>query len=82
MPRHSAEDLIIVIRNVSRTFALTLCLLALAGCGGTDAKDSSGDGEHILSDQQKALENSKAAAEAMAESAEERARQAEEARSD
>lgn len=83
MPGHSGEDLIIVIRNVSRTIAFAICLLTLAGCGGaTDKTDSATDGDHFLSDQQKALESSKAAAEAMADAAKERARQAEEARAD
>jgi len=83
MPGHSAEDMIIAIRNVSRTLAFAIGLLTLVGCGGaTDKTDSANDGEHILSDQQKALESSKAAAEAMAEAAEERARQAEDARTE
>ena len=67
------------LRNANRKLLLAACVLAMAGCGGGSQSKEQGDGEHFLSDQQKALEQSEAAAKAMTEAAAERARQIEDA---
>ncbi len=70
----------IQIRNANRTLLVAACVLAMAGCGGGSQSTEQADGEHFLSDQQRALEKSKEAAKAMTEAANERATQTEVAR--
>jgi len=83
MPGHPSGELVIAIRNSLTALLLATCALAMASCGDESSRSSESEtpsGEHFLSDQQKALEQSKAAAKAMEEGAAERARQTEDAR--
>ena len=67
------------VHRASRAVLLAIGLLALAACGGESSQQEP-DGEHLLSDQQRALEKSKEMAEAMENAAKERAEQTEAAR--
>jgi hypothetical protein len=67
-------------RNGVNALILAACVLTITACGGGSQSKEKSDGEHFLSDQQQALEQSRATAKALTEAAAERAEQTEDAR--